>query len=257
MKTRCTILITGAASGIGRETALLFARKGWYVGLYDVNRKGLESLRREIGARDCCRKVMDVSAAESVEEGVKHFLRNTGGVMNVLFNNAGVLSMGAFENMHMRDAMRIIDVNLKGTLNCIHASLGALRNTKNSRIINMSSASALYGTSFLAVYSATKAAVCSLTESLNVELGKYGIIVSDVRAPFVKTPLLEKEVKAPVMEKLGVHLTPEEVAMVVWKAVFSRKIHKNTRGVAPLLALIRLPDFIFLRILKFLVLPRG
>lgn len=251
-----SIFITGAASGIGRATALLFAFKGWYVGLYDVNKKGLELLSREIGPGNCCFKTMDVSSTKSVKEGISHFSKNTGGRMDILFNNAGIIRMGPSENIKIEDEFRIIDINLKGMLNCIHAALGLLKKTSNSRIITMSSASSLYGTAFLAVYSATKAAVCSLTESLNLELDKYGIFVCDIRAPFVKTPLLDQEVKAPSINSLGIHLTSDDVAKVVWKSLQKKKIHNDTKGIKPLLMLLKFPSFLRLIIIRSLLLPK-
>ena len=175
--------------------------------------------------------------------------------MDVLFNNAGIVIMGPLEEIDIKEEFRIIDVNLKGVLNCIHASLGLLKNTKKSRIINMSSASSLYGTAYLAVYSATKAAICSLTESLNLELGQHDIFVNDIRAPYVNTPLLEQKVKAPSIEKLGIHLVPGDVAKTVFKASRSRKIHNDTKGIKPLLVLLLLPGFIKKIVLRLLLLP--
>jgi len=130
-----------------------------------------------------------------------------------------------------------------------------LKNTKQSRIISMSSASSLYGTAHLAVYSATKSAISSLTESLNLELDRYGIFVSDIRAPYVNTPLLEQDVKAPSIEKLGIHLVPEDVAKMVFKASKSGKIHNDTRGMKQLLFLLMLPGFVRNKIIKLLLLP--
>ena len=252
---RKCILVTGAASGIGRATALLFAEKGWYVGLYDVDDRGLESIAREIGPSGCCYRPMDVSSAASVKESIGHFSRNTGGRMDVLFNNAGILRMGAFEDIGLEEQLRVIDVNLKGMMNCIHAGLGLLKGTKDSRVINMSSASALYGTAYLAAYSASKAAVSSLTESLNLELERHGIFVGDVMARYVRTPLLERDIQAPSIGKLGIHLEPEDVARTVWKAAHARKLHTDTKGMRPLLLLLKLPAFVQKAILRFLLLP--
>jgi len=117
------IFITGAASGIGRATALLFADKGWYVGLFDVNGKGVESLSREIGPSNCCYKAMDVSNTQSVRKGIEYFSKNTGGRLDLLFNNAGIVRMGPLEDIDIKEQFRIIDVNLKGMLNCIHEGL--------------------------------------------------------------------------------------------------------------------------------------
>lgn len=247
-----SILITGAASGIGRATALYFAKKGWYVGLYDVNIKGLESLSMEIGAQNCCFKIMDVSSISSVKKAVEHFSGNTGGLMNVLFNNAGIIRMGPLESINVGDAHQIIDVNLKGILNCVYSSLNLLKQTNNSCIVNMSSASSLYGTAQLAVYSATKAAVSSLTESMNMEFERHGIFVTDVRAPYVETPLLEQKSKAPSIKKMGVKLTPADVVEVIYRATNRRKIHNNTKGIRKLqlLLMIPLPEVIKVKIIR-------
>jgi len=120
----------------------------------------------------------------------------------------------------------------------------------------MSSASALYGTAELAVYSATKAAVSSLTESLNLEFERYDIYVNDVRAPYVDTPLLRRNVNAASIEKMGVRLSPEDVSEVVWRASKNKKLHNHTRGVGPLVVMLSLPSFIKRGILKALLLSK-
>ncbi len=255
MENRSTILITGAASGIGRATAILFAKNGWYIGLYDVNAKDLGTLAREIGHENCCHKAMDVTNIVSVRKGVEHFSRNTGGRMDVLFNNAGVVWMGAFDEIGPEKQSLVIDVNLKGVINCTHAALRLLKDTKSSRVIIMSSASSIYGTPYITVYSATKAAVSSLAESLNLELGRQGIFVCDVRAPYVRTPLLEQKIQAPSIGKLGIHLVPEDVANTVWKAAHGCRLHNDTKGMKPLLFLMLLPNFMRKILFKYLLLP--
>ena len=256
MTRRETIFITGAASGIGRSTAVFFASKGWFVGAYDTDEEGLASLCEELGGdNSCCRK-MDVTDFGSVREAVEHFSSFTGGKMDVLFNCAGILRMGPHAKLPLEEQYLIVDINLKGILNCMNASFELLKRTEGARIINMSSASALYGTPELAVYSATKAAVSSLTESLNLEFERYDIHVSDVRAPYVDTPLLERNVKAGSIEKMGVSLKPEDVSEVVWKASKRRRIHNHTKGVAPLVLMLSLPSVIKRRILKAMVLSR-
>lgn len=140
-----TILITGAASGIGRETALLFAGKGWFAGVFDVNEAGLTSLEADIGKENCFAKEMDVSDPESVRAGIDAFASKTGGSLDVLLNNAGIVKFGFYENIALSDHLKIVDVNLKGSLNCIYHSLKYLKQTPGSRIISMSSASSIYG----------------------------------------------------------------------------------------------------------------
>jgi short-subunit dehydrogenase len=232
-----TILITGAASGIGRETALHFAKRGWFVGIYDINKNGLMSLKAEISNGNCHAGIMDITDPESVREAIQSFAEETGGKMNVLFNNAGILRMGPNETIAIHDQCQIVEVNFIGILHCIHHSLHYLKKTPKSKIINMASASALYGIPELAVYSATKHAVKALTEALNIEMESYGITVCDIIAPYVRTPLLtDAPVKAYSIDKLGINLEPSDVAAVVWKAAHKNKVHWIMTGLIKLLA---------------------
>lgn len=221
-----TLFVTGAASGIGKATALLFARKGWFVGLFDLNEQGLKDLAAHIGQENCCFKKMDVRAPEEVESAVNFFLDRTSGRMDILFNNAGILRMGTFETIALEDLHLIVDINLNGIINCISACLPALRETSGSRIINMSSSSASYGIPELAVYSATKHAVRGLTEALNIEFERFGIMVSDIMPAYVDTPMVtEAKVKASNVETAGINLTAPQVAETVWQAAQRKKIH--------------------------------
>ena len=252
-----TIFITGAASGIGKATAKLFAANGWYVGLYDVNKKGLLSLRKEIGDGRCCIKVADVTDVKSMIAAMKHFESNTGGRLNVLFACAGVLSMGYHDEIFINNQHFMVDVNLKGILNTIHAGFDLLKRTPDSKIIMMSSAASLAGVAHLAVYSATKAAVSSLAESLNMEFERHGIHVCDVRIPYANTPMLQQEVLAASVTKLGISMDPEDVAKIVLRTTEKNKIH-NDGGLLSFHMLKKMPAFIRLPILKLLFLPsRG
>jgi len=221
-----SIFITGAASGIGRETALLFAERGWFVGLFDLNEPDLKTLYEEIGPEQACCQAMDVTRPESVRAGADLLAEHTGGRLDVLFNNAGVLYMGRHHRIEPECKRKTMDVNFGGVLNGIDACFDLLKTTRNARIVTMSSASALYGTPELAVYSATKAAVNALTEALNIEFEPLGIHVCDVMAPYVRTPMITAApVAATSVARLGVHITPRQVAEVVWRAAHSQKRH--------------------------------
>ena len=225
MEKKRSIFITGAASGIGRETALLFAKKGWFVGIVDVNEEGLKRLQSEIGEVNCFSKFMDVRDPESVQTALAGFAEKTGGQMDAIFNNAGTIRFGHFENVKIDENHQVIDVNLKGVLNCIYFSLEYLKNTPGSRIINMASVSAMYGIPDMAVYSSTKHGVCAITEALDIELEKYGITVCDIIAPYVNTPLLDVPENVYSIEKMGVNIEPIQVAETVWKATNRKKLH--------------------------------
>jgi len=225
MDNQKTIFVTGAASGIGRATALLFAEKGWYVGLFDIDRKNLDELARHIGDDNCCFRVTDVVDSKEVEASVHFFEKRTNGQMDILFNNAGIYRVGPFEEMNLDDKANIVNINVLGVINCIHFAFDILKRTKGAQIINMCSSSALYGVPEIAVYSATKFAVRGLTEALNIEFERHDIMVSDIMVSFVQTPLLNQKKTSMAQEKSGVHLTAEEVAGLIWKAAYGKKIH--------------------------------
>jgi len=225
-----SIIITGAASGIGRATAELFYKKGWTVGLADMDETGLKKVQNTMDKKRSCILPMNVTDSKSVEKALRDFEAFQGNSLDVLFNCAGILQMGNNETIPLKDQHKIFDINVGGILNCIHYALPALKQStvfnSGAHIISMSSASAVYGTPQLAAYSASKHAVRALTESLNIELEPQGIIVSDIMVPYVKTPMVQDaKQQAASIEKNGVKVTPEEVAQAVWKAAHGNRVH--------------------------------
>ena len=222
---RKSIFVTGAASGIGRETALYFASKGWFVGINDVNSQGLESLQSQIGKENCHLALMDVTDTENTKAVMESFADRTGNRLDLLFNNAGYIKFGRFEDVDLSTCHRTLDVNLKGIVNCTHYALPLLKNTPDSRIVSMSSTSAVYGIPDHSVYSVTKRGVLAFTEVLDLELEKYGITVSDIMVPYVNTPFLDVEEEVFSIKNLGIKIQPVTVAKTVWKAAHKKKLH--------------------------------
>jgi NAD(P)-dependent dehydrogenase (short-subunit alcohol dehydrogenase family) len=224
MVDRPSIFITGAARGIGRACAERFAAADYFVGLYDVDAAALAETVSEVGiAERCCHAVLDVREQASILAAVEQFAAHTGGRMHVLLNNAGVMSVGRFEEHSAADHRRTIAVNLQGVVEVTHASFELLRRTPGARVINLSSASAIYGMPEMATYSATKHAVCGLTEALELEWARYGIRVCDVMPSFVDTALLANTQRLAAEQVLGVRLGPHDVADVVWCAATSTR----------------------------------
>jgi short-subunit dehydrogenase len=253
------ILITGAASGIGRETALLFAKKDWYVGIFDIDEQGLTRLESEIGKENCFSMVMNVTDENSVQTGIDAFAKKTEGKLNVLLNNAGILKFGLYENVQLKDHHQIVDVNFKGCLNCIYYCLPYLKKTTTARIINMSSISSLYGSPELAVYSSTKHALSAMTEALDIELEPYGIKVCDIKPPYVKTPMIKaaKNVKSiKMLNVLGGHINAGKVAKTVWKAANKNKLHWNIGFTGLMVFQCWLLPFTVRFVVKLLTMPR-
>ncbi|HVI03746.1 MAG TPA: SDR family oxidoreductase [Enhygromyxa sp.] len=222
-----TIFITGAARGIGRACAERFAAGGYFVGLYDLEIDALaasaEALADRHGLDRICHSALDVRDPTSIRAAIDHFAEHTGGRMHVLLNNAGVMHVGPFEAIEIDKHRHMIDVNFAGVVAVAHAGFGLLSDTPGARLINMSSASAIYGMPEMATYSATKHAVRGLTEALDIEWERFDIRVADVMPIFVDTELLTRTRKASASDKLGVHLQATDVAEVVWEAATSRR----------------------------------
>ncbi|MDO9223561.1 MAG: SDR family oxidoreductase [Caulobacter sp.] len=223
---RKAIFITGAASGMGLETARLFSKEGWFVGGHDVNAAGLEALRAELGADNCLVSVLDVTDRESYRAALADFAEATDGKLDLLFNNAGIGRGGPFADMAWDDVMAVINVNLIGVLSGIHLALPLLKATPGSLCFSTSSSSAIFGIANIAVYSATKHAVKGFTEALSVELKAAGVRVADTLPGLIDTPILppEAKVNAPT-EGMWRLIPPIEVARAVWGAYHTDKIH--------------------------------
>ncbi|MCP3938842.1 MAG: SDR family oxidoreductase [Actinomycetia bacterium] len=181
--------ITGAASGIGRATAELFASKGWWIGAADHNSDGLDDLAKSLGATSCRTWELDVTDKDHYDEVIAELGTATGGRLDLLHNNAGVGAAGFFEDIPVEESRRIVEVNLFGVLNGIYAALPLLKATPNSLCFSTSSSAATYGSPGLAVYSATKFAVKGLTEALAVELARCDVRVADVLPGVIDTAI--------------------------------------------------------------------
>lgn len=223
MANRPAIFITGAAAGIGRATAERFASNGWYVGLYDVNESGVQELRRTLGESNAMAGHLDVTDARAYAQALAAFFEASGGRLDLLFNNAGIVTVDEFHNVPLEKHHAVIDVNFKGVVNGCYLAFPYLRRTPGARVISMSSASAIYGPPEFASYAATKFAVKGLTEALDIEWRRYGITVRDVLPLFVDTPMVRQfEMKPKSMDRLGLRLTAPDIASTVWRAAHWR-----------------------------------
>lgn len=220
-----TILITGAASGIGAATARLFHARGWTVGLLDIDHRPLAALAAELGGAWYAE--LNVADAGAVGEALEDFCRLQGGRLRVLFNSAGVLRFGYFEEITLEEHARILQINVLGLLHVTHAAFPYLKGTPGAQVINMGSASGLYGTPHMVSYSASKFAVRGLTEALELEWRRHGIRVGDLMPPFVATPMVDSQrFTPPALRRLGVNLRAEDIALAVWRQVERPRVHR-------------------------------
>ncbi len=218
-RRRRSIFLTGAASGMGAATARRFTREGWFVGCHDVDARGLEDLRAELGDEAGSYTVLDVTDASAFAEAITAFAATTDQTMDVLHNNAGIIAQGAFDEMEWTTIERIVRVNLFGVMIGVRAALPILKATPNALCFTTCSASAIFGSGGLAAYSVSKHALRGLTEALSIEFARFGIRVGDVLPGIIETAMVSPEVK-PLLPLEGPwRLMPAEaVADAVWDA---------------------------------------
>ncbi len=223
---RKSIFITGAASGMGRATALLFAEHGWFVGAYDVDAAGLDRLKGEIGAEHGVFAKLDVTDAAAFKAAMSGFGEATGGTLDLMFSNAGIALSGLFDEMSWDDIMKVVQVNFFGVMIGVRAAMPLLRATPGALCLINSSSSSIFGTAGLGIYSATKHAVRGLTEALSIEFKRYGLRASDLLPGLVDTPILSDRLRqmAPA-EGMWRLVKADEVAEIVWAAYHGDRLH--------------------------------
>ncbi len=182
-------IITGAGSGIGKETALLFAKEGAKVVVAEMNEKAGKETVEEINKNGEGFFVkLDVSNREQAKQMVKTTLEKYGKI-DVLINNAGIVQDAFLSKMTEEQWDKVINVNLKGVFNCSQAVVEVMMIQGNGVIINTSSIVGLNGNVGQVNYAATKAGLIGMTKTLAKELGKKGIRVNAVAPGFIATPM--------------------------------------------------------------------
>jgi NAD(P)-dependent dehydrogenase (short-subunit alcohol dehydrogenase family) len=187
-----TVLITGAAKGIGLATARQFAKTGAAVALVDRDRQGVADAAAEIeqqGGR-CVAIAADVAKGADVARAVERAVSACGS-LDVLVGNAGIHFARRIDEYTDEEWDRIFDVNLKGPFHLVRAALPALRQSKGT-IVFVASMTALVGQDRGAAYVASKGALVSLTKALAIELAPDGIRVNCVCPAGVDTPLMRE-----------------------------------------------------------------
>ncbi|MCM3782660.1 3-ketoacyl-ACP reductase [Neobacillus mesonae] len=185
-----TALITGAGRGIGRATAVYFAKEGIHVGLIARSMENLENVAAELkdyGVRVSIASA-DVADMESVNKAVHH-ITNELGPIDILINNAGTSKFGGFLDLEPAEWENIIKVNVLGVYYVTRAVLPQMIERKTGDIINISSTAGQKGAPVTSAYSASKAAVLALTESLMFEARKHNIRVSALTPSTVATDM--------------------------------------------------------------------
>lgn len=183
------VLITGAASGIGRATAQHYAAEGASLFLCDINAEGLHETVASLGVGDDAVLAHPLDVCDSgacraaVDEAVKTF-----GRLDVLCNIAGVAMTHHFDQIADEEWSKIFDINVASVFYLSRAAIPHLK-ASGGNILNMGSISGLMGQAYTSAYCATKGAVVQLTRSLAIEYAKQGVRVNAVCPGGVKTAL--------------------------------------------------------------------
>ncbi len=236
-----TALVTGAASGIGLETALAFARRGADLVICDVNEAGLAAAGARIEGlgRDVFARRVDVSKADEMKAFADEVHQNISAV-DILMNNAGVAIGGPFLSTSLEDWNWILGINTLGVVHGCHFFIpNMVKRGQGGHVINVASAAGYSASSVLAAYNATKFSVLGLSEALWEELHPYSIGVTAICPGLIDTPItrnsrLVGEMDKPEKREQIVRgyqrrgYSPERVARNILKAV------EKNRVVAPI-----------------------
>lgn len=211
-----TAVITGAAGGLGKALAIVFARKGYHLALADVHQEGLEALQKAllptgIEVSIHCADVADEQQVATLHKEVTEKHKAIG----ILVNNAAIsISMG-FEDLDLKAYHRLMDVNFWGTVYCSKYFLPELKKQDNSRLVNIISDFALMGFPGKTTYGSSKSAVMGFSHSLKTELADSHVKVCLVIPPPLDTGIVKnnihisevkKQQEAAFLEKNGMPL---------------------------------------------------
>lgn len=190
------VVLTGAASGIGRATALLFAKEGATQILSDIDEKGLNETYKLIDDNAKARTkiiIVDVRNQDEVKAMIDLTIEKFGRI-DVLVVNAGVVRVGDVESFPDSDLDLLINVNIKGTHYTCKYAVPYFKKQKFGTIITLASVAAHIGQIAHANYCSTKAAVLGYTRALALDLAPYNVRVNSVSPGATDTPMLQSDV---------------------------------------------------------------
>ncbi|MBD3252430.1 SDR family NAD(P)-dependent oxidoreductase [Candidatus Pacearchaeota archaeon] len=207
------IVITGAASGIGRAVALLLAYDDTNLIIIDKSKKELKDLKKEIDSigRNCFAVECDISDEKQVKKSIQEIIKKYRKI-DALINDAGILEKGKSYKIDPKKWKRVIDVNLFGTFLCCRYALPHMIKRKDGYIVNISSVYGKRGSSDSSAYCSSKFGIRGLSQSIFDEVRKYNVKVSIVCPDTTKTHLFDKKDYHPNFNK---SLKTEDIAVAI------------------------------------------
>lgn len=234
------VFITGAGSGIGRETALAFAKAGARVIVADLREEGAAETCRQIapaGGR-AAHYTVDVTDAAAMATLASR-VEQEHGVVDVLVNNAGIGAAGRFLDTTLETWRKVMDINLMGVVHGCHAFLPAMvARGQGGHVVNLASLAAYVAAADMPVYAASKYAVLGFSESLRADMARHRIGVTAICPGVINTNIIKGTIMEGDMGKAGVrdkvdafyekrNYTPAQVAAAIVDAV------RRNQGVRP------------------------
>ena len=186
------VVITGSGSGIGKAVAILFAKQGAEVHVFDLNEEAVKATVDEISATKgkAIPQVCDVTSQASVKK-----LFEAIGKVDILVNSAGVSHVGNVENTTEEDFDRLYNVNVKGVYNCLQAAIPAMKENRYGVILNLASIANHVGLLDRFAYSMSKGAVHAMTLSVARDYLQHGIRCNSISPARVHTPFVDGFIK--------------------------------------------------------------
>jgi len=224
------VLVTGAASGIGKEDCLHLAHEGCNFVTVDIDAAGLEALEKELKAlgSEVLSKVVDVTDKAQVDAMASEVLEKIG-TLDVLVNNAGIGYNNDLRLTSFEDWNRLMNINFMGVLYVTHAFLEDMIKKGGGQIVNMSTGQVFFPVPTWGAYAASKAALATWSECLTWELSMFGIRVTTVYPGLISTPFYKDVHAGTVPQKIVLWYinslggTPQLMARKIVKGIKHRK----------------------------------
>ena len=182
-----TAIITGAASGLGRELAIQLKSTGYTLCLWDIQQLPLEALAKELSADFT---VIDISKNTEIVSAFAHF-QNKHSTLDIFINCAGISITGAAQNLEEADWERILNINLKGSILCATTALRQMQKQKHGKIVNIASIFGLIPAPSAIAYATSKHALVGFSKTLEIEARSDGVEVYTICPGFIQSPFFQ------------------------------------------------------------------